>query len=157
MFDPVAVRARHPRAFLLIGVHLRFRFRGRPDGAGSARQYQLGLLHRKTRWCATHSGWSGRIPRLGGSASPHCSRNAIHGRNHPANPRFIGPLSENSSQTAVFAGLAMAEAPGNTPRLPHRAAAVGNRIVTLIPQGANLETNRRKGFGRGTRTAGPMA
>jgi hypothetical protein len=45
MSSAVAVRARHPRAFLLIGlidVHLRFRFPGLPSGAGLAKHYQLG-------------------------------------------------------------------------------------------------------------------
>jgi hypothetical protein len=55
MSNMVAVRARHPRAFLLIGVHPRFLFLGRPGGAGGAgltKHYQLCVLRRMALRCA---------------------------------------------------------------------------------------------------------
>jgi hypothetical protein len=90
MSNPVAEQARHPGAFLPFGVHLRFRFLGRPGGAGGAglaKRYQLGVLSRMTLRRAPdrsdgtrRPGWDGsRARRISVSG---CSLNAILGGNH---------------------------------------------------------------------------
>jgi hypothetical protein len=89
MSSPVAVQARRLRAALFIGVHPRFRFPGRPGGAGLAKRYQLGWPHRMSGG-AWHipAGRDGSVPRRISVA--HYSLDVIVGETISQTHGFIG-------------------------------------------------------------------